>query len=81
MLRGGSYFDRGPVEETWQTDWRMKYCRQPLEAWCQEFFDAGFLIERLVEPRPAKTMAERYPDVRDHLNHSPDFIGFSLYKP
>jgi SAM-dependent methyltransferase len=81
MLLGGSYFDRGPVEETWQTDWRVKYWRQPLEAWCQEFFDAGFLIERVVEPQPAETMAERYPEVRDRLERSPGFIGFSLLKP
>jgi 2-polyprenyl-3-methyl-5-hydroxy-6-metoxy-1,4-benzoquinol methylase len=81
MLLGGSYFDRGLVEETWQADWHVTYWRQPLEAWCQEFFDAGFLIERLVEPRPAATMGERYPDDRDRLERSPGFIAFSLVRP
>lgn len=80
-LLGGSYFDRGTVEETWQKDWRVAYWRQPLEAWCQEFFDAGFLLERLVEPQPAATMAERYPEVYDRLTQSPGFIAFSLLKP
>ena len=55
-LLGGSYFERAMVEETWQTDWHVRYWRPPLEAWCQEIFDAGFLVERLVEPPPADTM-------------------------
>jgi SAM-dependent methyltransferase len=79
MSVGGSYFDRGLVEETWH-GWQVTYWRQPLEAWCQQFVDAGFLIQRLVEPRPAATMAERYPDVADRLEHAPGFIAFSLVK-
>jgi hypothetical protein len=58
----------------------VRYWRQPLEAWCQEFADAGFLIERLVEPRPADTMGESYPEARAHLERSPGFIAFSLVK-
>lgn len=78
---GGSYFDRRVVEETWQDDWHVTYWRQPLEAWCQEFTDAGFLIERLVEPRPADSMALAHPDVHAHLEQTPGFIAFSLLKP
>jgi hypothetical protein len=71
----------GIVEETWQTDWHVRYRRQPLEAWCQEFADAGFLIEGLVEPRPADTMGDRYREERDRLERSPGFIAFRLVKP
>jgi SAM-dependent methyltransferase len=81
LFLGGSYFDRGVVEETWQDDWRVRYWRQPLEAWCQEFADAGFLIEKLVEPLPAATMGDKYPDDRKRLEQSPGFIAFSLLRP
>jgi SAM-dependent methyltransferase len=81
MFLGGSYFDRGFVEETWQDDWRVRYWRQPLEAWCQEFADAGFLIEKLVEPLPAATMGDKYPEDRKRLEQSPGFIAFSLLRP
>jgi ubiquinone/menaquinone biosynthesis C-methylase UbiE len=78
---GGSYFDRVAVEETWQTNWHVRYWRQPLEAWIREFNDAGFLIERLVEPRPAETMALQYPAVQEKLEQAPGFIAFRLLKP
>ena len=81
LQNGGGYFDHGLVEETWQDDWQVSYWRQPLEAWCQEFADAGFLIERLVEPRPAPTMVETHPDVHAHLEQNPGFIAFRLLKP
>ncbi|MEV2237193.1 class I SAM-dependent methyltransferase [Micromonospora sp. NPDC049891] len=81
LLTGGGYFDRMRVEETWQTRWRVRYWRQPLQAWCREFTDAGFLIERLVEPQPAGTMATRHPEAHDRLVHSPGFIAFRLLKP
>jgi SAM-dependent methyltransferase len=81
LLRGGGYFDRIPVEETWQTSWRVRYWRQPLEAWSQEFTDAGFPIERLNELPPADTMAARYPEEHKKLAQAPGFIAFRLLKP
>ncbi|MDQ6642455.1 MAG: class I SAM-dependent methyltransferase, partial [Actinomycetota bacterium] len=50
--RGGSYFNREAIEETWHESWQVRYWRQPLEAWCAEFAGAGFVIERRLEPRP-----------------------------
>lgn len=55
--------------------------RLPLTATCAEFAEAGFLIERLVEPRPAPGIVERFPEDYDKLNHEPGFIGFRLVKP
>lgn len=78
---GGSYFNRELVQETWQQDWEVRYWRQPLGDWCREFTDAGFLIEKLVEPRPAASMADRYPDVQRKLDQAPGFIIFQLLKP
>ena len=40
----------------------MRAWRRPLTAVSEEFREAGFLIERLLEPRPVPEMAERYPE-------------------
>jgi SAM-dependent methyltransferase len=77
---GGSYFTREVIEETWRDDWQVRYWRQPLESWCAEFAEAGFAIERLVEPRPVPGMADRYPEDHERLLREPGFIGFRLLK-
>jgi hypothetical protein len=59
-------------------DWPVRAWRLPLTALCEEFHDAGFLIERLVEPRPAPEMAQRYPDDYARLEREPGFIAFRL---
>ena len=48
---------------------------------CEEFADAGFLIERLVEPLPGPEMAERFPEYHAKLQREPGFIDFRLRKP
>jgi len=78
--RGGSYFDVEVVEETWSRGWCIRFWRQPLTATCAEFAEAGFLIERLVEPRPVAAMAETYPEEFEKLNIEPGFIDFRLLK-
>lgn len=35
--------------------------------------DAGFSIEKMIEPLPTKEILEQYPDHRD-LFHKPDFL-------
>lgn len=75
---GGGYFQVSKVEETWAQGWQVRSWRQPLELWCAEFAEAGFVIERLVEPRPISEMADPYPEHFEKLNHEPGFIAFSL---
>lgn len=78
---GGGYFDSAPVEERWhEGTWPVRYWRAPLQTWCDEFAEAGFAIERLVEPRPAPEMAERFPAYYEHLTRAPDFVAFRLVK-
>jgi len=80
MHHGGSYFDVSAIEETWNTGWRVHYWRMPLTQVAAEFADAGFVIERLVEPRPDPQMAEQYPATDDELQTTPGFIAFRLIK-
>jgi len=78
--RGGSYFDREVIEETWSRGWQVRYWRQPLTRTCAEFAEAGFWIERLVEPLPAAEMALANPEDDERLRTEPGFIAFRLVK-
>ena len=79
---GGSYFTVEKLEELWHDgEWRVRYWRLPLTATCAEFAEAGFLIERLVEPRPVPEMAERFPEDYAKLQRAPAFFVFRLRKP
>jgi len=77
---GGSYFAVEPVRGSLvsQHDWPVCTWRRPLTQICQEFEQAGFLIERLLEPRPVKEMAARDPESYPRLNAAPAFIAFRL---
>src|SRR5215467_9563663 len=43
--------------------------------------DAGFLIEKVIEPVPAETMRERYPEDYEKLSKEPGFLILRLLKP
>jgi SAM-dependent methyltransferase len=78
---GGSYFDIEVVDEMWRGDWDVRYWRQPLSVTSGEFADAGFLIERVVEPRPSTDLSARFPDDYAKLCERPAFIMFRLVRP
>lgn len=75
---GGSYFDTSAVTEVWRKGWEITAWRAPLTLLCEEFAEAGFLIERLVEPLPVPEMADEHPDVHAALSISPGFVLFRL---
>jgi len=54
----GNYFEERVVEEVWSKGWRLRYWLVPLERTCEELHQAGFLIERLLEPRPRPEAAD-----------------------
>jgi SAM-dependent methyltransferase len=57
LRHGGSYFEPRIVSETWSRGWNVRYWIAPLERTCEELHEAGFLIERLLEPRPRPAAA------------------------
>jgi ubiquinone/menaquinone biosynthesis C-methylase UbiE len=52
LANGGNYFDTRIIEETWSRGWHLRYWLAPLEQTCEEIAQSGFLIGRLLEPRP-----------------------------
>ncbi len=77
---GGSYFTEEPVTETWSRGWVITAHRCPLTQLTSEIFEAGFLIERLVEPQPVPEMASSHPEASEKLSRSPAFLLLRLLK-
>lgn len=71
LRHGGSYFDVRVIEEIWSRGWRVRYWLAPLEQTCEELYEAGFLIERLREPRPTAEAAEINRDDYERLIREP----------
>lgn len=76
----GSYFKDEMIEETWNDGWQVRFRRAPLQTIIEEFSAAGFVVEQLIEPRPAAAMANKYPKVFRRLSEEPAFIAFQLAK-
>ena len=81
LRHGGDYFETRVVEEVWTgvpSTWHMRFWIAPLEQTFAEIADAGFLVERLVEPRPVPAAravdAERY----ERFSTQPGFIALRL---
>lgn len=52
----------------------------PLGEIAKRSFEAGFLIERIVEPRPLPTLSKKDPQLYARLSKIPEFIIFKLMK-
>ena len=84
LRKGGSYFDVVLETDMWRRDegeWEVRFWREPLTSLCDAAFRAGLLIERLVEPRPAPSMRDRWPEDFEKLNREPGFLNLRLVKP
>jgi ubiquinone/menaquinone biosynthesis C-methylase UbiE len=78
LRHGGNYFEAKVIEETWSRGWHVRYWLTPLEQTCEELSAAGFLIERLLEPRPTRRAAEIDADKYAQLSTQP--TGFMAIK-
>ena len=84
LRKGGSYFDVRQEEDRWVRDgvtYPVSFWREPLTSLCAAITEAGFLIERIVEPLPRDSMRELYPDEWRELHDRPGFIVLRLAKP
>lgn len=83
LRKGGSYFGATLETDTWRGpfgDQPVRFWREPLSALCAAATGAGFLIEQVIEPRPAESMRERYPDDYRKLTTEPGFLILRLVK-
>jgi SAM-dependent methyltransferase len=69
------YLNAELIEEEWA--WlgqKMRYYRRPLRDLTEPLADAGFVIERLLEPTPSEALKVRDPKGYDRLCRLPAFI-------
>jgi len=84
LRKGGSYFQPALETDIWHTpsgDQPVHFWRESLSALCTAATDAGFLIGKVIEPVPAETMRDRYPDDYEKLSREPGFLILRLLKP
>ena len=83
LRKGGSYFETTLETDVWPLttgSFAVQFWRVSLTELCGAATDAGFVITRLIEPRPAASMAERWPDTYAKLNREPGFLILQLRK-
>ena len=59
----------------------IRYQRMSLETILGELLSAGFVLERLVESRPADALREKNPEVFEDLNQQPSLLALRLRRP
>jgi SAM-dependent methyltransferase len=77
----GGYFDTELVSDTWTKDGvtvTQHFWRRPLASVVDDFADAGFVVERLVEARPSDDAVQRFPDELAPVVGVPWFIVYRL---
>ena len=80
---GGSYFATELVQDTWHRSSRsfqVPYWRVSLTTLCDEFSQAGFFIDRLLEPQPEPAAAQIDPASYREMMEHPVFLAFRLRK-
>ncbi|GAA2654336.1 class I SAM-dependent methyltransferase [Nonomuraea recticatena] len=79
---GGSYYSHDwsdrPVAGG---KFSIHYQRMPLETFLGELLTAGFVLERLIEPRPAPSLREIDEAAYDKLHQAPCFLAVKLQRP
>lgn len=84
LRKGGSYFAVVQETDTWSLETgaaqTVAFWREPLQSLCDAAADAGFLIQRVIEPTPAPSMREHDPEEYETLLMRPGFLILSLLK-
>jgi SAM-dependent methyltransferase len=69
-----NYFHVEHVVDTWKWLGKVEFYRRPLTEISDSLFDAGFLIERLVEPIPTEEFRRLKPESYAELMRQPEFL-------
>ncbi len=67
------YFHTELIEEQWSIG-TMRFYHRPLTEITESLAENGFVIERLVEPKPLPSFAEKEPEAYERLCQRPNFL-------
>ncbi len=72
------YFETELIEDEWKgfggSSIKVKYFVRPMGAVISPLIEAGFKIDKFLEPRPAAECREKYPKTFDKLSKEPGFL-------
>ena len=69
-----NYFETEPVEDYWSWVGQVRFFRRPLTRIAGAITEAGFVIDRLVEPMPTEEFRNLDPESYDRILKRPDFL-------
>ncbi|MEV1167649.1 class I SAM-dependent methyltransferase [Nonomuraea sp. NPDC049784] len=79
---GGSYFSHDWSDlAVADGKFSIHYQRMPLETFLGELLAAGFVLEKLIEPRPTAGLREIDEARYDKLHRAPSFLAVKLQRP
>ena len=67
------YFATAYIEDEWDTG-KVSYYHRSLTTILNTIVEAGFAIEKLLEPQPVPAMQVTHPELYDKLMHNPWFL-------
>ncbi len=70
----GIYFDTEPVEQIWGELGSVRFFRRPLSDITEAMANSGFVVERLVEPKPTEAFRQASPEAYEKLLRAPNFL-------
>lgn len=77
-----SYFSSEWVDlQLRNSDHSIRFQRMSMEVVVGELLTAGFVLDRLVEPRPAESLRALDPDRHAALSRIPTFLALRLHRP
>ena len=68
------YLDVELTHDTWDGVGTVRFYRRPLSRIINDVADAGFAIERMVEPLPTDAFREQKPESYERLLRQPEFL-------
>jgi SAM-dependent methyltransferase len=77
---GGSYYEGGRVEAP-VGEYTVKFERMTIERFVNELLDGGFVLERLLEPRPSEAFREADPAEYDRVGSRPNVLTVAMRRP
>lgn len=78
---GGSYYEGGRVDAPVGEGFHINFERMTVEQFVNELLDGGFVVERLLEPRPVEALMEIDPAEYERLSSRASVLTVALRRP
>lgn len=74
LFKPARYLDVELLEDEWDGVGTVRFYRRPVHRIVNDLAEAGFAIERMVEPLPTETFRQRKPEAYEAMLRQPQFL-------